>query len=177
MIYYIGGTSRSGKSSLAKKLLEKRRIPFMSTDFLDCFIENKEFDIEIPKGTDLNSYILKSEHLYSVLRQLLLLIRGTNKELSYTIEGDLYTPQVIAQLQSDIELSSKIKLKSCFLGFTKITENQRKQYLSEYSWMRKLDDNEIRRLEEIKIELCLIWTNVKNILFLSLILRKTTKLF
>ena len=90
MLYLVSGTSRSGKTIIAKKLLRQKQIPYMSLDWLmmgftngmpEYGIHDKLFPDEIAK---------KSWSFFKAMCESMLWL-----EVDYVIEGEAILPELI----------------------------------------------------------------------------------
>ena len=108
MIYIVSGTSRSGKTLIAKEMMERSGIPYLSLDWLimgftkgipEYGIHDKLWPNEI------------AERFWSYLKAMLenMLWSGTD----YIIEGEAVLPELITELLQ----SHPQQLKICFVGY------------------------------------------------------------
>ncbi|MEO9484109.1 MAG: hypothetical protein ABJG47_11705 [Ekhidna sp.] len=111
MLYIISGASGSGKTITAKKISVRKRIPYISLDWImmgftngipEYGIHDKLFPYEI------------AQRLWSFLKAMLESM--IHAETDCVIEGEAILPELI------VELSKKHpdKLTICFLGFTDV---------------------------------------------------------
>lgn len=133
IFYLIGGTPRSGKTTLAKKLAGKLIIPWISTDTLESvvhgYVPDEKFNTLFPKtiirretkqSNDLmyekyssqdivNAYIKQGQTLEKAIQ---ILIESENQyNHSFILEGYHVTPSLVEKLQD-----KGINLKAVFLG-------------------------------------------------------------
>ncbi|MFH1253024.1 MAG: hypothetical protein V1664_01685 [Candidatus Uhrbacteria bacterium] len=139
MIYIIGGTPRAGKSTLAKKLVERQAVPFLSTDFILHMVNDT-----LPETKLTKPYAEIPLKFFPYIKNLIKHIKNSIKD--YTIEGDAFLPAQIFELQKDYDL------KVCFLGFSKITLPEIKDYVGENNWLNDLSDFDINNLPQWIIE-------------------------
>lgn len=122
MIYLIGGSPRSGKTILSKKLSEKLAVPYISTDVLRLFMVaclkhddkynyfpfEKMFDLsaavdtfyEENSGDDMLAADLKeAENLMPGIIAFIDYFKKSN--VNYIIEGVHFLPSLIANLKGD----------------------------------------------------------------------------
>ncbi len=134
MIYFIGGTPRVGKSTLASLILERNRISILSTDVIRNLIDFSPTKVGIK---DL-SVDKKSEVFFPYFLQLVKILQ--NKYSDYVIEGDLFTPEQLSTMQE------QIKFKCCFLGTSNITLEDLKKIKTEHDWVSKFTQDEQEKL-------------------------------
>ena len=121
MIYLIGGSPRCGKTTIAKKLSEKLRISWISSDTLESvasvYIAKKDMARLFPKGimrkkTNLsndkmyttyttkqicNAYIKQSKTIWKAIQMMVEVNKKEDHDV--IIEGYHIHPQLIAKLQ------------------------------------------------------------------------------
>lgn len=111
MIYIISGTSRSGKTLIAKKMMKQSDIPYISLDSLvmgftkgipDYGIHDKLWPNEI------------AEKFWSFLKAMCENIIWT--ETDYIIEGEALLPKLVHELLEKYP----DKIKVCFVGYTDV---------------------------------------------------------
>jgi hypothetical protein len=134
MIYLIGGTPRVGKSTLASLILERNKIPVLSTDVIRNLIDFAPTKIGI-KDLPVER---KSEAFFPYFLQLLKILQ--NKYTHYVIEGDLFTPQQLTAIQETI------RFKCCFLGTSNITLDDLKKIKTEHDWVSRFSEEEQQKL-------------------------------
>lgn len=112
MLYLIGGTSRSGKTTLAGLLLRRRRIPFLSVDVLKMALHDA-LPAAFP-GPDHPHH-----DLAEAIRPIILAIgvHAVAQGLEYCLEGDLLVPGDVA----DLSRLYPGKVRACFLGYPTIS--------------------------------------------------------
>ncbi len=106
MLYLIGGAARSGKSTLARRLLHKRGIPCFCADYLTSGLEAGAPSLgvrhELPDRR-------RGELVWPVLRSLLRNI--VEVEPDYVVEGDVLVPTGVAELAA----AHEGRVRACFL--------------------------------------------------------------
>lgn len=135
MLYLIGGTPRSGKSTLAKRLVERNNIAFLSTDFLIHMINETVPDIHF-----IEPYAEIPNKFYPYLKNLLKHVEDSVRD--YTIEGDAFLPSHVFEWQKIY------KMKACFLGFSKITLQEIKDNVGENDWLDDLSNTDRENLPD-----------------------------
>jgi len=106
MLYLIGGVAKSGKSYLAKTIMERKHIPYFSTDFLLWALSDegqfKHDDPDLIVSKKLEPYLLK------IVDYLIKF------EDDYVLEGTHITPNLVSQL---INKYPKL-IRVVFLGYS-----------------------------------------------------------
>jgi len=110
MIYLIGGMPRVGKSTLAQMILERNKISWMPLDTVREALHAVSPTLGIQEGDDW--WVGHHEKFFPFLRELVDSIQIAR--MSYTLEGDSFTPTHAE------ELSKKFQVKACFLGASKL---------------------------------------------------------
>lgn len=134
MIYLIGGTPRVGKSTLASLILERNKISVLSTDVIRNFIDFSPSKVGIK---DL-SVKEKPEVFFPYFVQLLKILQ--NKYSDYVVEGDLFTPEQLSNIEEQIQF------KCCFLGTSNITLLDLKKIKTEHDWVSKFPEEAQEKL-------------------------------
>ena len=139
-IYLIGGVTRSGKSTLAKRILEKYGIAYVNLDHLMMALLNGpvNFGFEIDShGREISekSWPMVEAYLQSIFdRQC-----GT-----YLIEGALLEPKLT---KAFLEKQSR-EYSVCFLGYNDCAVEDKKQAIRTHAtgsedWTTHVDDDVI----------------------------------
>jgi GTPase SAR1 family protein len=133
MLYLIGGPAKVGKSKLAERLLQDKRIPYYPLDvFIEVLKENGHgvFGAET-RAKEFQPYFLSILKLLPYYRS------------DFCVEGNAFMPAQVHELQSKV----KEEMRVCFLGMseanlkdilkhggpatwliTDLTEEQRQEY-------------------------------------------------
>lgn len=123
MIYIISGASRSGKSILAKQLMQKRGIPYLSLDWLvmgftngipEYGIHDKLWPHEI------------AEKIWNYLQAMISSIIWT--EVDLIIEGEAVLPELL----SDFIKKYPKQFSVCFLGYSQVPISQKLKEVYAY---------------------------------------------
>ncbi len=141
MLYLLSGTSRSGKTMIAKKILKQSGIPYLSLDWIvmgftngmpQCGIHDKLFPDEI------------AEQLWKFLQAMCenMLWEGED----YVIEGEAILPELTRTLMDD----NPKKVKACFLGYAHVTVAEKVKETKVFSvgkrdWLTNESDETIHR--------------------------------
>lgn len=124
MLYLISGSSRAGKSIIAKKILQQRQIPYMSLDWLvmgftnglpDYGIHDKLFPHEI------------AEKFWPFLRAMCESMLWS--QVDYVIEGEAILPELIQELLAKHPDSVKV----CFVGYCACDVDEKVSEVKRYS--------------------------------------------
>lgn len=136
MVYLIGGAIRTGKSQLAHKILQNRKISVVSTDVIIGLVKDyvkKNFSDPRP------NFIQKAENFYPHLKEFIHinLILGIK---DFVYEGDIILPKQAALLDKEY------KIKACFLGFANISMVLLREHIGSHQWLDELSENELNEL-------------------------------
>lgn len=142
MIYLIGGTARSGKSTLLHEILKEKGCMGISTDAITQML-----DVGMP---EIGINFEMAPHLRA--EKLLPLIIGLctyhADKIDLVIEGEA----IIPQNYSIFEEYSHGNLKMLCIGNSYITPQKKvkniKQFQSYNEWTNNLDDQELLKLAE-----------------------------
>lgn len=126
MFYLIGGTPRSGKTTIAKELSKKLQIPWISTDTLESvvmgYIDDSKFDYYFPKNVLRRLTNNSNDEMYSkysseqiadaYLKQGASLAQGIEAFItseasqghSYILEGHHIHPELVSRLEKNFNL-------------------------------------------------------------------------
>lgn len=134
MIYLIGGTPRTGKSTLAAIILERNSIPGISTDVIRNLLDFSP--------TKLGFTNLKEDKrpvaFFPYFLQLLKILQ--NRYQNYVVEGDIFTPEQVASVQE------QITLKCVFLGVSNATVEDLQKTDPRLDWIHQLPEVEKAKL-------------------------------
>ncbi|MBC8426577.1 hypothetical protein H8E07_20875 [bacterium] len=141
MLYLVSGASRAGKTMIAQRILQQRRIPYMSLDWLVM-----GFTEGLPQY-GLHDKLMPdeiAEKLWGFLRPICE--NMTWSGIDYVIEGEAVLPGLIQVLLDDHPDGIEI----CFMGYTDIDIEQKLMDIRKYSigkgdWLVKEDDDYILR--------------------------------
>lgn len=108
MVYFIGGAPRVGKTSLAKLILKRDRIPFMPADAV-----RDALDRTCPElGIHSAGWEGVPDRVFLYFQHLAKTVTWQLPE--YVIEGDSFFPEHIRRIQETVEV------RAVFLGMSKI---------------------------------------------------------
>jgi len=140
MLYLVSGTSRSGKTLIAKKILADKRIPYLSLDWLMM-----GFNDGIPEY-GIHHLLWPKE----IAKKMGPFLQGMIENMlfdgmDYVIEGEAMLPQFVADL---IEKHPD-NIKVMFLGYTEINVKDKVALVKKHSdgesdWLTNESDEYIR---------------------------------
>jgi len=148
MIYIISGTSRSGKTILAQKIMRKRGIPYLSLDWLVMAFTNGLPEYGIHDKLWPNEI---AEKLWGYLKAMLDSIIWSESDL--VIEGEAVLPELIINFLK----KHPSHIRVCFLGYARISVPQKVKLVFEHhqdkkDWLTKESkqyvENHIRNMVE-----------------------------
>ena len=140
MLFLVGGTSRSGKTLIARKLLADKQIPYLSLDWLMM-----GFNDGIPEyGIH---HLLWPNEIAEKLEPFLLgmidsmLVDG----MDYVIEGEAMLPQLVA----DLVEKHPGRITAAFVGYTEISVKDKVALVKRHAngendWLTIKSDDYIR---------------------------------
>jgi hypothetical protein len=108
LLYLIGGPARSGKSLLARRLLQMCQAPYFCTDYLTSGLAVGAPELKV--GHELGNQ-LRGERIWPVLVGVLRNLVEVEPE--YVVEGDALLPGRIASLRAEYPG----RLRACFVGY------------------------------------------------------------
>ena len=140
MLYLVSGTSRSGKTLIARKLLADKQIPYLSLDWLMMGFNDGLPEYGIHHLLWPNEIAKRIEPFLQGMIDSML-VDG----MDYVIEGEAMLPQSIADL---IEQHPD-NVKAVFLGYTEINVEDKvalvkKHSKTENDWLTNESDEYIR---------------------------------
>jgi hypothetical protein len=134
MYYFIGGTPRVGKTTLATMILERNKIPFIPADVLTHSLDRayKELGIRVGKWETIPA------QFFPYLKEFVRSMTWTLP--SYLIEGDSFFPEHIKMLQEEFPI------KAVFLGTSKVSLEEIKGFAKHDDWVSGLPEEEQKKL-------------------------------
>jgi hypothetical protein len=142
LLYLIGGAARSGKSTLARRLLRARRVSCFCVDYLTSGLEAGAPALgvrhELPDRK-------RGELVWPVLRGLLRNIVEVEPE--YVVEGDVLLPAQIAGFAA----AHGAQVRACFLGDSRGTAEAKKASILSFpsevnDWVGGMADPDLAAL-------------------------------
>ena len=140
MLFLVSGTSRSGKTLIAKKILADKKIPYLSLDWLMM-----GFNDGIPEY-GIHHLLWPNEIAEKMQPFMLGMIDCMLTEgMDYVIEGEAMLPQLVA----DLVEKHPDKIKVAFVGYTEINVKDKVALVKEHSdgendWLTSESDEYIR---------------------------------
>lgn len=137
MLYIVGGAARSGKSTLARKLVTELKIPYFSIDQILIGLEKglPEFGI-----THKQTTLERAPKLWPILKPMLINIY--NSEPEYCVDGDVLLPEYIEELTKEIEY-----IKVAYVGYAHIDPQEKLRSIKGYegpnNWTVGMSDEQI----------------------------------
>ncbi|WP_340201751.1 hypothetical protein [Ascidiimonas sp. W6] len=128
MLYIISGTSRAGKTLIAKKMMKQCQIPYVSLDWLVMGFTNGIPEYGIHDKLWPNEIAEKFWLFLKAMCENMIWA-----EADYIIEGEAVLPELIHQLVK--KYPNQIKV--CFLGYTNMNINTKVKDVYEYNYGKK----------------------------------------
>jgi len=141
MLYVVSGTSRSGKTMIAKRILKLKGIPYLSLDWIvmgftngmpECGIHDKLFPNEI------------AEKLQTFFESMCANMLWTGED--YVIEGEAVLPESARSLLN----SNPEEVAVCFLGYPRVEVEEKVRQVKTFNdgdrdWLTNESDDVIER--------------------------------
>ncbi len=123
MLYLISGTSRSGKTLIARKLMQENQIPYLSTDWLMMGFNDGIPEYGIHHLLWPNEIAMKMWPFLSGMIDNMLF-----DGMDYVIEGEAMLPEFITELVKE----HPTKVKAVFVGYADIEVDEKVQLVKEF---------------------------------------------
>lgn len=137
MLYLIGGVYRTGKTSLAQRVLGSKLVPFVSTDALWHMLKNAAPSLGVTDDLPLDQ---KADKLYPFLEQFVKYALYSTPD--YLVEGDAIRPSHAAKLQKFHDL------RAVFLGFSEVRSQDILKHAGHNDWVSGLGTKELEDLAD-----------------------------
>ena len=140
MLFLVSGTSRSGKTLIAKRLLADKQIPYLSLDWLMM-----GFNDGIPEY-GLHHLLWPNEIAEKMRPFLLGMVDSMLTDgIDYVIEGEAMLPHLVA----DLVEKNPDKIRAVFVGYTEINVEDKVALVREHSdgendWLTGQSDEYVR---------------------------------
>ena len=140
MLLLVGGTSRSGKTLIARKILADNHIPYLSLDWLMM-----GFNDGIPEY-GIHHLLWPNEIAEKMGPFLLGMIDSMLVDgMDYVIEGEAMLPRLVA----DLVEKHPDKIRAVFVGYTDINARDKVALVKQHGngendWLTKKSDEYIR---------------------------------
>lgn len=149
MLLLLGGTARSGKSIIARRVLLERGIPFFCLDHLAHGAARAIPQLQIDLDGDDASV---GERTWPLVRSVAEMI--IKDRIDYLLEGALLRPRHARELLSDYPA----RIRACFTGYAEADVEQKFEQVRQFGggpddWMMRFDNGRVRsELERLKSE-------------------------
>ncbi len=149
MLYILGGTARSGKTLIARKIAKNKGIPYFSTDLLISSLQRGAPELGIKHG---QKHISKAKKLWKFAEPLMKsFIKNTD---GYLFEGDGLLPLQVNKILKEYP----DKAKSCFVGFTEIKRKDKLVLIRKYEylpneWTSKHSDKKVLAMVDNMVDI------------------------
>lgn len=139
MLYLISGTSRTGKTMLARKISSDKGISYFSLDWLVMGFTNGIPEVGIHDLLFPDEIAKRSWTFFEAMFESMLY-----SEVDYILEGEAILPELILTLIK----KHPNKVRVCFLGYSDIDVEKKLQDIKEFSeakgdWLNKESDEYI----------------------------------
>lgn len=141
MLLFIGGVARTGKSTLARRLLVEMHMPYLSLDVLVMGLVRgvPEFEIDHDGGS-----MIVGERMWSLIYEMCRSI--LHDKVDYAFEGELL-PKHVAALQEE----HPAQVKACFIGYATIEPEQKLQEIRTHAgfpndWSSDYSDTDLLKI-------------------------------
>ncbi|MDR9417109.1 MAG: hypothetical protein RI564_12560 [Gracilimonas sp.] len=128
MIYIVSGTSRAGKTIVAKKISEQTGLPYFSVDWLVMGFGNgiPDYGIHHMMMPDVIA-----KNIWSFLKAMCeaIILNGE----SCVIDGEALLPELVYELTNKFPDDVKV----VFLGFTEISLDEKVKQVQQYAQLKK----------------------------------------
>lgn len=148
MLYLLGGASRAGKTIIAHRLLNEKRVPYLC---LDYFVSALTFGApELGVHHDQPN-LQRSEGVWKTLRPMLNNI--VEVEPRYLVEGDTLLPKYVRELSG----AYSGQVRACFVGYTQSSAEQKREAIRAFGggvndWLADQPDDYVLELVGESIE-------------------------
>ena len=128
VLFIVGGPPRVGKSTLGRRLMERRRVPWLSTDIVRTVLRTVVADIdELDRGHADPQLV--AERIYPYLERTADV--ALDQCEAFLIEGVEWFPRHLATLEARLE---NVSLRACFLGNVAYSHNDLASYQGVNRW-------------------------------------------
>ncbi len=148
MLYLLGGTARTGKTTIAHAFLAQKGIPFFSLDFLMMGFANGLPEIGVDSNAD---ELLIAEQLWPVICAMATAM--IEEEVDYLLEGVQLHPKLVCGLAEKFPCNVCV----CFVGFAEMDTMVKFQEIRRFGgqaedWMRHFSDEQVvQEVERLKL--------------------------
>jgi hypothetical protein len=147
MIYILGGASRSGKTTLSRRAVSEKEIPYFPLDALFNGLANGAPQLGVAYN---QSFIERAEKMWPIVRPLIKCF--SDEERDFLVEGDSILPNQVHEL-----MQSGNKIRACFVGYTELSKEEklalvRKHHQGELDWTKGISNEEMLKLIDEMIQ-------------------------
>ena len=140
MLFLVSGTSRSGKTLIARKILAEKQIPYLSLDWLMMGFNDGIPEYGIHHLLWPNEIAEKMQPFLQAMIGCMLV-----DDVDYVIEGEALLPQFAAELVE----KHPDRIKAVFVGYTEINVEDKVALVKKHSngendWLTNESDEYIR---------------------------------
>lgn len=121
-VYLVGGAPRTGKSSLAQRLLHADGIAWLPTDVIRTVLRHALPDLDALDQDPVDAGLL-ADYMYPHIRQAAEVCAEESE--TFLIEGFELAPWYLERLRGDLEA---VEVRACFLGHENFTAADLAQY-------------------------------------------------
>jgi len=136
MLYMIGGAPRSGKTTLARRMLAEHGVPYFSIDTLIASLASAQPEL----GMRVSDPALKRmEIVWPTIRKVASDVMQSGDDL--LLEGDVLLPKHLIEFGH----STNTGIKACFIGYADVDPVKKLRAIREHAaggidWTEELDD-------------------------------------
>ena len=124
MLYIVSGTSRSGKTIIAKEAMKRTGIPYMSLDWLVMGFTNGVPEYGIHDKLWPNEIAEKFWPFLNAMCENMLW-----SEVDYILEGEAILPKLVSELFK--KYPDKVRI--CFVGYTDVNMEDKVRDVKKYN--------------------------------------------
>ncbi len=144
MLYIVGGAPRAGKSILARRMLDERKVAYFPTDILMMGLAKAMPALDLKPSDSAKK---RAPIMWPTLRGMAVPILENGEE--YLIEGDVLMPAHVVELRERFGAA----IKSCFLGYANVDSRTKVRDIRRHAaesrdWTNDCDDSHLLRIVE-----------------------------
>lgn len=156
MLYTVGGAPRAGKSILAQRMLNEKKVAYFPTDFLMMGLANAMPELDLRPSDPPRT---RAPIMWPILRGIAVAVLENGED--YLLEGDVLMPAHVVELRERFGSS----VRSCFIGYATVdslakVRDIRRHAAGKKDWTNECDDAHLLRIvdefkslsEELRIE-------------------------
>ncbi|MES2225664.1 MAG: hypothetical protein V4480_02540 [Patescibacteria group bacterium] len=147
MLYVLGGSSRSGKTLLARRAVVEKQIPYFPLDGLFYSLVHGAPEFGVLYENTLKE---RPHKMWPLVKPLLNYFLKEEKE--YLIEGDSILPSQVSE-----SIAEGKPIKCCFVGYAESNKDEKLALVREYhqgdaDWTKDISDEEMLPMIDEMIE-------------------------